>query len=277
MITQLDWNDQTPLLGLSQGLSQSVLTMHDLPSEDPKESGLPDEFHDLQPQLLSRTLQLNHYARDRWFTGSDLNLYYDAQHPRWHKRPDWFLVVDVPRLYQEQELRSSFVVWDEQKAPTVIVELLSPGREAEDLGSHLDEQIEPALSEPLLPYTLEADESGVSPPPKWDVYEQILQVPYYLVFSRYSNRLRFFQFDYGQYQEQVLEPDNSRAWLANLEIGIGIWQGEFEGITRAWLRWFDREGNWILTDTERERQRAEIAETKAKALMQRLKELGLEP
>ena len=50
-----------------------------------------------------------------------------------------------------------------------------------------------------------------------------------------------------------------------------------QGITRAWLRWFDREGNWILTDTERERQRAEIAETKAKALMQRLKELGLEP
>jgi len=277
VITQLDWNDQTPLFGLPQGLSQSVLTMHDLPSEDPKEPGLPDEFHDLQPQLLSRTLQLNHYARDRWFTGSDLNLYYDAQHPRWHKRPDWFLVVDVPRLYQERELRNSFVVWDEQKAPTVIVELLSPGREAEDLGSHLDEQIEAALSEPLLPYTLESDESGVSPPSKWDVYEQILQVPYYLVFSRYSNRLRFFQFDDGQYREQVLEPDNPRAWLANLEIGIGIWQGEFEGITRAWLRWFDREGNWILTDTERERQRAEIAEAKANALMQRLKELGLEP
>jgi hypothetical protein len=30
-------------------------TMYDLPSEDPEEPGLPDEFHDLQPQLLSRT------------------------------------------------------------------------------------------------------------------------------------------------------------------------------------------------------------------------------
>jgi hypothetical protein len=32
---------------------QEVLpTMYDLPSEDPEEPGLPDEFHDLQPQLL---------------------------------------------------------------------------------------------------------------------------------------------------------------------------------------------------------------------------------
>ena len=27
-------------------------TMYDLPSEDPEEPGLPDEFHLLQPQLL---------------------------------------------------------------------------------------------------------------------------------------------------------------------------------------------------------------------------------
>ena len=30
-------------------------TMYDLPSEDPKEPGLPDEFHDYQPQLLRET------------------------------------------------------------------------------------------------------------------------------------------------------------------------------------------------------------------------------
>jgi hypothetical protein len=29
--------------------------MYDLPSEDPESPGLPDEFHDLQPQLLSLT------------------------------------------------------------------------------------------------------------------------------------------------------------------------------------------------------------------------------
>ncbi len=37
---------------------ETLPTMYDLPSEDPEEPGLPDEFHDLQPQLLSRTLRL---------------------------------------------------------------------------------------------------------------------------------------------------------------------------------------------------------------------------
>ena len=33
-------------------------TMYDLPSEDPEEPGLPDEFHDFQPELLSETFRL---------------------------------------------------------------------------------------------------------------------------------------------------------------------------------------------------------------------------
>jgi Uma2 family endonuclease len=85
---------------------ETLPTMYDLPSEDPEEPGLPDVgvspsrdvFHDLQPQLLSRTLRLTDYSRDNCFTASDLNLYYDVKHPLWYKRPDWFLVVDVPRL-----------------------------------------------------------------------------------------------------------------------------------------------------------------------------------
>lgn len=234
--------------------------MYDLPSEDPEESGLPDEFHDLQPQLLSRTLRLIHYPSDRCFTGSDMNLYYDSNHLRWHKRPDWFLVVDVPRLYQGRDLRNSYVVWDEGKAPNVIVELLSPGREAEDLGAYVDEVIEENPPADLPPYSLEKDESGISPPHKWEVYEQILQVPYYLVFSRYSNRLRFFRLVDGRYQEKPLDSANPRAWLPDLEIGLGVWHGEFEGVTRAWLRWYDIEGNWLLTDTQRERLAKEQAQ-----------------
>jgi hypothetical protein len=39
-------------------------TMYDLPSEDPEEPGLPDDYHDLQPQLLSRTLRLSGYREE---------------------------------------------------------------------------------------------------------------------------------------------------------------------------------------------------------------------
>lgn len=60
---------------------ETLPTMYDLPSEDPDESGLPDEFHDLQPQLLSATLRLSLYDSNDFFTGTDLNLYYDIRHP----------------------------------------------------------------------------------------------------------------------------------------------------------------------------------------------------
>lgn len=79
---------------------ETLPTMYDLPSENLEESGLPDEFHNLQPQLLSATLSLRKYSRDQIFTGTDLNLYYDVRHPQWYKRPDWFLVVGVSRLYR---------------------------------------------------------------------------------------------------------------------------------------------------------------------------------
>jgi hypothetical protein len=109
----------------------------------------------------------------------------------------------------------------------------------------------------LLPYTLEVDDSGVAPPHKWDVYEQILQVPYYLVFSRYTNRLRFFKLTDGRYQEQELGSETPMAWLPELDIGSGIWHGEFEEMSRAWLHWCDDSGHWLLTDTEQAEQRAE--------------------
>ncbi|MBR8836340.1 MAG: Uma2 family endonuclease [Stigonema ocellatum SAG 48.90 = DSM 106950] len=110
---------------------QVLPTMYDLKSEDPQEPGLPDEFHDLQPQLLSWTLRLKNYNPDEFFTGTDLNLYYDAAHPQWHKRPDWFLSVGVPRLYPGGDLRRSYVTWIEGRNPLVVVELLSPGTSKE--------------------------------------------------------------------------------------------------------------------------------------------------
>lgn len=241
---------------------ETLLTMYDLPSEDPEEPGLPDEFHDLQPQLLSATLRLNGYAREQIFTGTDLNLYYDVRHPQWYKRPDWFLVVGVPRLYDGTELRSSYVIWQEGVDPFVVVELLSPGTEQEDLGEYAEaESSRLAVATSKLNASRDAQpaaENGHTtrevPPRKWEVYEQILRVPYYVVFSRYTNRLRFFQLTGGRYQEQTLDSTQPRIWIPELELGLGLWQGAFEGVTRYWLRWYDDQENWIPTDAERATQ-----------------------
>jgi Uma2 family endonuclease len=241
-------------------------TMYDLPSEDPEEPGLPDEFHDLQPQLLSRTLQLVDYTRDNCFTASDLNLYYDGKHPLWQKRPDWFLVVDVPRLYNGEELRRSYVTWLEGKSPDVVVEFLSPGTERGDLGRFFDESWQ--IPDSSRTERNEEPSTKTKPPGKFEVYERYLRVPHYIVFSRYDQRLRYFRLEGRQYQEQPLNSENPRIWLADLEIGLGIWTGTFEGIPGNWLRWCDRAGNWLLTDTEQERilrEQAETAQAQAQA------------
>ena len=236
-------------------------TMYDLPSEFPEETGLPDEFHDLQPQLLSRTLRLNHYIRDNYFTASDLNVYYDVNHPLWHKRPDWFLAIEAPRLYEGKDLRRSYVVWQEGKNPYVVIEFLSPGTELEDLGRFYQTTAKSANTESPLSAVHSSDngdpQAATLPPAKLEVYERYLRIPHYLVYSRYTKKLRYFKLEGGQYQEQVLNPDSPIVWLTDLEIGLGIWEGEFEGIPSYWLRWCDRAGNWLLTDTELFEQRAE--------------------
>jgi Uma2 family endonuclease len=225
---------------------ETLPTMYDLPSEDPEEPGLPDEFHDLQPQLLSRTLRLLRHARENCFTASDLNLYYDVKHPLWHKRPDWFLVVNVSRLYEGMDLRRSYVVWQEGQNPYVVVEFLSPGTDSEDLGRFNREDGKGAEE-------VEVESNRRQPPGKFEVYEQYLRVPHYIVYSRYTQQLRYFKLEGGVYQEQSIQPKNPRIWLADLEVGLGIWEGLFEEVPSHWLRWCDGEGNWLLTDTEQER------------------------
>jgi Uma2 family endonuclease len=237
-------------------------TMYDLPSEDPGEPGLPDEYHLLQPQLLGYTFRPANYPEDEIFVASDLNLYYNVRHPLWHKRPDWFAVVGVPRLYEQRELRLSYVVWQEGVNPFVVVELLSPGTEKEDTGQTLGEVNQP--------------------PTKWEVYERILQVPFYIVFDRYTDELRVFQLTGSSYTE--LELSEPRVWMNDIQLGLGLWQGVYHGIERVWLRWYDAAGNWILTPEERERQRAEQESQlleqerrRVERLAEQLRSLGVEP
>jgi Uma2 family endonuclease len=263
--------------------------MYDLPSEDPEEPGLPDEFHDLQPQLLSLTFCPPNYPASQVFTASDMNLYYDVRHAQWYKRPDWFCVVGVPRLYDEVDMRLSYVVWQEGINPYVIVELLSPGTEKEDLGEFDEEKLPPESKKVADNGQTIEPQREEKPPRKWEVYEQILRIPYYVVFSRYTNQLRAFKLDGAHYQE--LELHQSQVWMPELELGLGLWQGEFQGIERLWLRWYDAQGNWIPTEAEQERQRAEQerqraeqaesraeeAEARLESLLERLRDSGIDP
>jgi hypothetical protein len=120
------------------------------------------------------------------------------------------------------------------------------------------------------------------PPSKWEVYEKILRIPYYVIFSRSSDRMRVFTLQKDIYVEQDLT--ESKIWMSEIELGIGLWQGKYKGVNRLWLRFYDANGDWILTDTEQADLRAEqanleknLAEQRAEYLAQRLRELGIEP
>jgi len=224
-------------------------TMYDLPSENPEEPGLPDEFHDLQPELLRLTFRPPNYAADQVFIASGLNLYYHPRHFNWYKRPDWFAVVGVSRLYEQRDLRLSYVIWQEGLNPFVVVELLSPGTEQEDLGQTLREVKQP--------------------PTKWEVYERILRIPYYVVFSRYSNQVRVFRNVASRYEELALV--ESQIWMPELELGLGLWQGRYEDIEGLWLRWYDAAHNWIPTPAERAEQESQRV-TELEAMLARYRE-----
>jgi Uma2 family endonuclease len=142
-------------------------------------------------------------------------------------------------LYQEQDLRLSYVIWQEGVNPFVVVELLSPGTEQEDLGKTLQEVNQP--------------------PTKWRVYEQTLRIPYYFVFNRY-NRNQFQAFGLVTNRYQPLNIAGKGVWLEAAQLGLGLWQGNYQGIERLWLRWYDREDNWLLTPEEQERNRVKELE-----------------
>ena len=119
------------------------------------------------------------------------------------------------------------------------MELLSPSTQREDLGQTLRDANEP--------------------PTKWEVYEQFLQVPYYIIYNRERDYFQAFHLEGRRYQE--LEITDNRLWLEELGLGLRLWQGSHKRIERLWLRFYDASGNLIPTSTERERQEKEQAQT----------------
>ncbi|MCP4698320.1 MAG: Uma2 family endonuclease [Gammaproteobacteria bacterium] len=224
--------------------AEKLPDMYDLPSEDPEEPGLPDEFHSYQPYLLQETFCPPDYPPDRIFTIGNMNLYYDVRHTEWHKRPDWFAVVDVPRFYGKQkDLRNSYVIWQEGVIPFIAVELLSDGTEQEDLGES--------------PRLREINQM----PNKWEVYERILGIPHYVVFDRHTGKLRAFSLDGGFYRE--LDVSGKRIWFPEIKLGLGLWEGRYQDIELLWLRWYNASDVWVPTLVEAAKQRAEEAKQRA--------------
>jgi Uma2 family endonuclease len=217
---------------------ETLPTMYDLPSEEIGEPGMPDEFHAQQGMLLSETFQPPAYLPARFFAAIDMNLYYDARRTKWYKRPDWFGVVGISRLYEGRDSRLSYIPWKEGRPPLIVVELLSPDSDDEDLGTK--------------------PQVAGKPPRKWDVYERILRVPYYAVYGRLAEDVKFFRLKGERYKE--VRDHGGHLWIEEAGLGLGLWLGEYNGLDRWWLRWYDDQGAWILNKDELAEQEREEKE-----------------
>jgi Uma2 family endonuclease len=147
--------------------------------------------------------------------------------------------VGVPRIIDE-DLRLSYLLWEEQAVPILVLEVVSQTRRGE--------------------YTTKKNFYGE------------MGVLYYVVYNplrKSKPKLEVYQLEKDQYQLLAGEP----VWLSKLGLGIGREVGIYQGIKREWLYWYDEQGKRYLTSEEELRS----AQERNKQLEEHLLSLGIDP
>ncbi|KAB8314949.1 Uma2 family endonuclease [Tolypothrix campylonemoides VB511288] len=156
------------------------------------------------------------------------------------KAPDWAYVRSI-RVSRE-EVKRSYTPQLQGDIPVIVMEFIGDTEGGE------------YSSKPTYP------------PGKWFFYEQVLEVPNYVIFEPDTGELEVYQLDDSKrYQLRNSDADNGY-WIAEMGLFLGIWQGTRENCTGYWLRWWDENGNLLLWGSER-----------AERLAAQLKAAGIEP
>ena len=253
---------------MTEALAQNVLAPTELPPQFPDHTQLPESdgsfvknFQEHPQSLIltdsiGATLERLH-SDGQYAIGQDCGIYWRETEPpeKGAAAPDWFYVPNVPPRLRG-EVRRSYVLWREFIAPTIVFEFAS--------GDGSEEHDRTPLSY--------SEESGTKRPGKFWVYEQIMRIPFYGIFFVNSGELEMYELMGGQYQRMTA---NSREHypIPLMEVEIGVWEGAYQNQIQLWLRWWNMQGDLLLTGSER----AVAAEEKAARLAERLRELGVDP
>jgi Uma2 family endonuclease len=135
--------------------------------------------------------------------------------------------------------RRSYVLWQEFIAPSIVLEFVS-GNGAE-----------------------ERDKTPWKG--KFWIYEQVIRTPFYGIYEVNKASIEVYELIGGQYQ---LLAANERGHypITSMGVELGLWQSEYLAMDLPWLRWWDLQGNLLLTGEER-----------ANRLTAQLRALGVEP
>lgn len=203
--------------------------------------------------------------------GQDSGIYWRLAEPpepleRGAESPDWFYVPDVPPLLNGV-YRRSYVLWQEIIAPLIVLEFVS--------GDGSEERNRTPFKG------------------KFWVYERAIRPAYYGIYEVQLSRIEVYELVGGRYQLLMPNP-HGHFPIEPMGVALGIWQGEFLGMTLPWMRWYDNDGFLFPLSKERadqaeeevrqERQRADFADQRAEqecqraaALAERLRALGIDP
>jgi hypothetical protein len=168
------------------------------------------------------------------------------------KAPDWFY---IPKTHRTPIIRRSYSPHIDGEVPAIVIEFLSE----EETGEY--------STRPTFPYG------------KMYFYEQILQVPLYVIFDPEDGRLEIRQLNgSGQYELQLFD-ENGRYFVESLNLYLGTWHGTRLDQTFHWLRWWNVNGEILPWGTEKvaqeqllratAEQRAEVEKQRAEAEKQR--------
>ncbi|MEH2107946.1 Uma2 family endonuclease [Nostoc sp.] len=230
-------------------MSETILAAPDIQlpptqAELPYDDGIPMESacHKAQMDLLIDALIPWLSEREDGFIGGNMFVYYSLAQVRNKdfKGPDFFAVLGVPKGE-----RRSWVVWEEGKAPDVVIELLSDS-------------------------TAQADKNL-----KKLIYQNQMRVPEYFWYDPFNpDDLAGFSNEKGVYQPIAANAQNQLV-SQSLGLALQLWQGNYKGINATWLRWAMSLGDLLPTPEEKERQRADKAESQLLQTARNLLESGM--
>jgi hypothetical protein len=216
-------------------LMQTIVTEDDTPVDN--------IFSAKQARLLIGSLYASwshpRFGR-RFVADGNVGLFYAFRQPP--VVPDMFLSLDVtlPADLWKKTNRSYFL-WEYGKPPEVVVEIVSNAEGKEE-----------AADGKLGTYA----RIGVV---RYVVYDPGLQAG--------SEPLRVYASSRGRLVR------TRETWFDEVELGVVLWRGVYEGCEDTWLRWCDRNGAVIPTGEER----AEAERVRAERLAAKLRAAGIDP
>ncbi|MET0033100.1 MAG: Uma2 family endonuclease, partial [Limnospira maxima] len=108
-------------------------------------------------------------------------------------------------------------------------------------------------------------------PGKFWVYEQIIRPPFYAIYEVRKASVEVYHLMENHY-ELVAANERGHYPIHPMGVELGIWLGQYGNLELPWLRWWDSQGNLLLTGDERAKlaeQRLEQAQLQLQQERQR--------